>query len=423
MLRFYGYFKEAVVESRLENHRVRKLIIFYYLEDRSIQLIEPKQTNSGCLQGIFLKRQMVIKQDGSNMPFEPTDFRVGLDLGLCGRSIRIYDCDQYTREFFENLGVPQAEATSAPVDAFEISTIPKPVNKDPELLEYLEKKLGGGRVASQKQFLDFDRMVLRFFTKSDDLQFVWHYFLADDTVEIREVHFPNDGRDSFSIYLRRQRLPQTFDVNQPGQALIGDNYLTCDEIDFEKPLAAYGREFKIFGVDRSTQDYYLAKYQRHFPLGDVEKPAARPPVVVQIPPHNGFGDEVDSLGYVYDLVPKKPKIDFFKYVDNDKKILRYTAKFNTKVPEDLDRRFIISFYLADDTISIFEPAQKNSGIIEGPFLERKKYKNIDSNMEFITPSDLGIGKDIKINGFTYTILGCDDFSKKYLATHTYTDAA
>lgn len=101
MLRFYGYFKESVVESRLENHRVRKLIIFYYLEDRSIQLIEPKQVNSGSPQGIFLKRQMVIKQDGSQMPFEPTDFNVGTDLGLCGRSIRIYDCDSYTREFFE----------------------------------------------------------------------------------------------------------------------------------------------------------------------------------------------------------------------------------------------------------------------------------------------------------------------------------
>lgn len=100
-MRFYGYFKESVVESRLENYRIRKLIIFYYLEDRSIQLIEPKQTNSGAPQGIFLKRQMMIKQDGSQMPFEPTDFRIGLDLGLCGRSIRIYDCDQYTREFFE----------------------------------------------------------------------------------------------------------------------------------------------------------------------------------------------------------------------------------------------------------------------------------------------------------------------------------
>jgi len=134
---------------------------------------------------------------------------------------------------------------------------------------------------------------------------------------------------------------------------------------------------EIRGVDKFTQDYFLALYHRHFPISCIEKPQPRPAVVVQVPPHNGFGDEVDSLGYVYDLVPKKPKIDFFKYVDNDKKILRYTARFNTKVPEDLDRRFIISFYLADDTISIFEPAQKNSGIIEGPFLERRKYKNVD----------------------------------------------
>jgi hypothetical protein len=56
VLRFYGYFKESVVESRLENHRIRKLIIYYYLEDRSIQIVEPKMVNSGSPQGAFLKR-------------------------------------------------------------------------------------------------------------------------------------------------------------------------------------------------------------------------------------------------------------------------------------------------------------------------------------------------------------------------------
>jgi len=121
-------------------------------------------------------------------------------------------------------------------------------------------------------------------------------------------------------------------------------------------LVAYGRVFHIRGVDVFTQTYFREKYGRDFPVSSIQKPAPRDAVIVQVPPHNGFGDEIDSLGYVYDLVPKKPKIDFFKYVDNDKKILRYTARFNTKVPEDVDRRFIISFYLADDTISIFEPA-------------------------------------------------------------------
>jgi hypothetical protein len=60
-------------------------------------------------------------------------------------------------------------------------------------------------------------------------------------------------------------------------------------------------------------------------------------------------------------------------------VLRFTGRFNTKVPEDVDRNFIISFYLADDTISIFEPVTKNSGIVEGKFLERRKYKNVDKN--------------------------------------------
>lgn len=100
MLRFLGYFKESVVESRLENYRLRKLIIYYFLEDRSIMITEPKQVNSGTPQGAFLKRQVVLKQDGSGLPLSPDDFRVGLDVGICGRAIRVYDCDQYTREFF-----------------------------------------------------------------------------------------------------------------------------------------------------------------------------------------------------------------------------------------------------------------------------------------------------------------------------------
>ena len=44
---------------------------------------------------------MVLKPDGSGLPFAPTDFRIGLDVGIFGRSIRINDCDEYTRFFFE----------------------------------------------------------------------------------------------------------------------------------------------------------------------------------------------------------------------------------------------------------------------------------------------------------------------------------
>jgi hypothetical protein len=57
---------------------------------------------------------------------------------------------------------------------------------------------------------------------------------------------------------------------------------------------------------------------------------------VIIPPHNGIGDEEDSLGYIYRLIPKPPKKDFFKWVDNQVN-LRFYAVFNTDKPEDVDR--------------------------------------------------------------------------------------
>ena len=97
-MRFHGFFKEHVVESRLENSRVRKVTIFYYLEDKSVMITEPKQTNSGTPQGAFLKRQVIIKPDGN--PYMPDDFAIGCDSGIYGRQIRIYGCDDYTREFY-----------------------------------------------------------------------------------------------------------------------------------------------------------------------------------------------------------------------------------------------------------------------------------------------------------------------------------
>ena len=44
---FKGYFKESCVETPLEAYRVRKLTIFYYLDDNTCEIYEKKQENSG----------------------------------------------------------------------------------------------------------------------------------------------------------------------------------------------------------------------------------------------------------------------------------------------------------------------------------------------------------------------------------------
>ena len=58
---------------------------------------------------------------------------------------------------------------------------------------------------------------------------------------------------------------------------------------------------------------------------------------------------------------------------------------------DVDRVFIFRYFLSDDTMMIFEPPQRNSGIIGGKFLLRGKHKNPDTDRFFCK-------EDFKING-------------------------
>lgn len=50
--------------------------------------------------------------------------------------------------------------------------------------------------------------------------------------------------------------------------------------------------------------------------------------------------------------------------------LRFEAVLESIWPADKDRRFVFTYYLADDTISIFEPIPANAGRTGGRFLIR-----------------------------------------------------
>lgn len=82
-------------------------------------------------------------------------------------------------------------------------------------------KLGEERVPSQKQFLENDRRVLKYYVFSE-IPCVMHYYLADDTLDISEVKMQNSGRDSFSLLLKRMKMPRRFNLNQPGQTQASD---------------------------------------------------------------------------------------------------------------------------------------------------------------------------------------------------------
>ena len=86
----------------------------------------------------------------------------------------------------------------------------------------------------------------------------------------------------------------------------------------------------------------------------------------EMPPYNGFGSEEDSLCSCMGLLPKPPKRDFIKFMEKDRKgldsnVLRFLARMDTTKQIDMERRFIVSYFLSDDTVLVFEQQARNSG--------------------------------------------------------------
>lgn len=100
------------------------------------------------------------------------------------------------------------------------------MNVSPQMDESMQPLRPYERFDTLKQFLDHDRHVLRFFCFWDDTdsmfgdprELVLHYFLADDTIEIREVIPANAGRDAAPVFLRRGPVPKdVVPLKQPGE--------------------------------------------------------------------------------------------------------------------------------------------------------------------------------------------------------------
>lgn len=469
VLRFNCFFKESVNESRLENYRIRNCVIYYYLEDDSMHISEPKIENSGIPQGerkgtVFLKRHRVPKKDGGF--FGVGDFNIGAELDLYGRVFLVTDADNFTRTFLSSLGVELGEALPLPPDPYtstrsemkqQIVRNQKyfhPRTADDDLIRNMEARLGCSSTLlgpdKLDQFLKYDRKVLRFYLAWDDRKslygelrpFVMHYYLSDDTMEILEVRRANSGRDPFPLFLKRGKVyknPESYlNVDAPtthttqlidrtGRVDPG-TMETFNEADFAvgKEVLINGASFLIYGCDEFTRDYYNNVYSVCFDDIPVQFDEAIERPQMLIPPHVAPGAEEDSLGSFLYLIPKVPKKNFRRMMENDRKILRFLARLDIDTPEDQGRIFVIKYFLSDDTVAVFEPPQKNSGIIGGKFLERTRVKKPGSH-EYYTQADFYTGAQIEFNKFPFVLYQADEYSLSYMEadpeSHPMSDVA
>lgn len=463
VLRFNCHFDEEVHDSQAEASRVRKCILYYYLEDDSMHICEPKVENSGLgidptKSAVYLKRHRVPKPEGDF--FGATDLNIGLTIDIYGRVFTLTDCDGFTRTFLEKLGIEVPQAIEEPTDGYtstraavkaHVGGRPRPVND--ALIRGVEASLGasshlleGDRLG---QFLDNDRKVLRFYMAWDDRKklygelrpFILHYYLADDHMEVVEVKTRNNGRDPFPLFVKKGKVyknidsytsidsPTTHTTQNIGRSGRVDpaTMEAFTEADFGigKSIKVLGVEFFIHACDEFTRDYYQKVHGVE--LVDVpfvyEEKWERPKMPV--PPHTGWaaiGSEEDSLNSMQHLVPKPPKKDMKKLMDKDGVILRFLARFETEAEEDTGRQFVIKFYCANDTIAVFEPPLKNSGLVGGKFIERTTLRKAgtqkeDGTWEFWLQGDFYTGAVVELNGWRFVIYQADEYTLSYMEAH------
>ncbi|CAF1383792.1 unnamed protein product, partial [Didymodactylos carnosus] len=457
VLCFDAYFQESITERPQEQYRIRKCRIYFYPEDDTVQVVEQRQPNVGFPQGTILKRHRVPLVAPNDDRFHTIEyFNVGSELSFYGRVYKIIDCDQFTRNFLTKLGVRVPPGFCAPEDPFLKQRQGLDGGQNP-LRPY-------ERVDSLKKFLNHDQHVLRFWAVWDNTdslygdirEFVLHYFLSDDTMEIREVLPPNSGRDAPPIFLSRGKLPKEFQgLRLPGEnaqrtvlnvfgqlnkqryildnlktGALNDAYYTDQDLAIGKMLNVYGRNVLITDCDEFTKNFYRTKYglQDFSPISYNKKASTKP--LKQAYPYTGFGSEEDSLSSTKKIIPEPPKKDFVKFMGFDRQgyetnILRFMARIITKDSIQSARRFIISYYLSDDTIYIYEPPVRNSGIQGGKFLERQRIKKPNQTRypveisDYFGAEDFYVGACLEINGFIFDLYDADEYAFKLMEEHSH----
>jgi len=132
-------------------------------------------------------------------------------------------------------------------------------------------------------------------------------------------------------------------------------YYTETDFAVGKEIQVNGITFLIHGCDKFTREYYERVYG--VTMGEIpisfDSTVVRPQV--EIPPHYAGhpGTEEDSLGSFLYLTPKVPKKNFTRMMDYGNKVFRFMARLQTDRVEDVDRVFVVKYFLAGQRASAY----------------------------------------------------------------------
>eukprot|EP01031_Cornospumella_fuschlensis_P026714 gene26714-32282_t len=435
LCRFLAYFTEPATE--LIEARSRKVEIKVYLEDNTMEIIEPRIENSGQIQGKFLKRHQIFKpmtriSCGGKNVYSIEDMRAGAELDIYNRIYTVVDCDRSTKQYMEEMGMIFGDPLPLPADLY-----------DPKSRPGMSRAATRGTTRSRRKngFFEYDRKVLRFYGVWDSRNALFgdlirvklHYTLADDMMEIVAVSERNNGRDPMLTLLKKSYVmkkifpgsaPPHPEVERMSTPAIGAARNPPESSSTERPyhwtdlrigetISVAALNVLLVDADEFTRDFFEGKGMSLGP--PIELPeAVYPTVTNEIPPYNGFGSEEDSLQTCKaSLIPTAPMKDGMKAKLFQGMILRYKATMHNPKEADKSREFVIQVHLEDDTYQIREPPLRNSGHKGGIFLSRCKLESHDGS-KTLQAQDIYLGGKVTILAHEFEVHDCDQYTFKYM---------
>ncbi|CAG9840580.1 unnamed protein product [Diabrotica balteata] len=298
MRRFLEYdgkvlkFKAVWDDRENEYGDLMKYEILYFLSDDTVVVKEIHEKNDGRDPYPLLLRKMKLPKRYTDTPstypaiylelsdaeiteyYQPKDFQVGETIFVLGRDMLLYDCDNFTRNYFKKaLGIEQRPA----IDISEPNN-KKPVRQIPphdglgsledslqntlSFLPKAPKKDVMRQLVNANKYLRYELVMDTVHPEDSIRKFVMSYSLADGTCKILEPPIRNSG------ILGGKYLSATL-LKKPGSDPLNLDYYSPLDFYIGAIISVFNQRFKIVGADLYVYRYMQANANK-FPCEVIE---------------------------------------------------------------------------------------------------------------------------------------------------------